>query len=125
MIDFSNAKYLKLHNVSNATYESSISPFLVPGEKIVATFQSLRDGLVFTTLRLITINVQGVTGKKKDFTSLPYNRIQAFSVETAGTFDLDSEMELWFSGMGRVKLEFTRSTDITALCALISNYALK
>lgn len=125
MIDFANASYLKLRSVSNDTYESSISPFLVPDEKILATFQSIRDGLVFTSLRLITINVQGVTGKKKDFTSLPYNRIQAFSVETAGTFDLDSEMELWFSGMGRVKLEFTRSTDIAALCSLISSHTLK
>jgi len=53
MIDFANASYLKLRSVSNDTYESSISPFLVPGEKILATFQSIRDGLVFTSLRLL------------------------------------------------------------------------
>jgi hypothetical protein len=47
-----------------------------------------------------------MSGKKRDFTSLPYSKIQAFSIETAGTFDLDSELDLWFSGLGKVRLEF-------------------
>jgi hypothetical protein len=50
------------------------------------------------------VNVQGITGKKRDFTSLPYSKIQAFSVETAGHFDLDAELDLWFSGVGNVRL---------------------
>jgi hypothetical protein len=29
-------------------------------------------------------------------TALPYSRIQAFSVETAGILDNDSELNLWF-----------------------------
>ena len=53
-----------------------------------------------------------MTGKKKDITSLPYSKIQAFSTETEGVFDMDSELEMWFSGLGKVKLEFTGSTNI-------------
>ena len=34
--------------------------------------------------------------------SLPYSHIQAYSVETAGHFDLDSELEMWFSGLDTV-----------------------
>lgn len=84
----------------------------------------MRDGVVFTTKRIIAINVQGLTGKKRDMTSLPYSRIQAFSVETAGVMDLDSELELWFSGIGKIKFEFSGKTDITEICKMISQYVL-
>ena len=124
MIDFKNASYLKLRPVSNDTFSSTISPMFVNGEEIIQTFQSVRDGIVFTTKRIFAINVQGITGKKKDFTSLPYSKIQAFSVETAGVLDLDSELELWFSGMGQVKFEFVASADVSKICRMISEKVL-
>jgi len=124
MIDFNNASFVKLRPVNDNAFEKLVAPILIAGEEIVNSFQSIRDGVVFTNKRIITINIQGLTGKKKDFTSLPYNKIQAFSVETAGAFDLDSELELWFSGMGRVKLEFIGATDVAYLCKMISQQVL-
>ena len=124
MIDFNNASLIKLRPVNDNTFEKMVAPLLISGEEIVRCFQTVRDGVVFTNKRIITINVQGITGKKKDFTSLPYNKIQAFSVETAGMFDLDSELELWFSGLGKVKLEFIGSTDVAHLCQIISSKVL-
>ena len=124
MIDFSNASFVKLRPVNDNAFEKMIVPILIDGENIVRSFQSIRDGVVFTDKRIIAINVQGITGKKKDFTSLPYNKIQAFSVETAGAFDLDSELDLWFSGMGRVRLEFIGATDVAYLCKIISEKVL-
>lgn len=120
MIDFQNADFLKLRPVGANEYANIVTPLLVSGEQIVSAFQTVRDGVVFTNRRIITINVQGVTGKKKDFTSLPYSKVQAFSVETAGFFDLDSELELWFSGLGKVRFEFSGNTDISAICRIIS-----
>jgi hypothetical protein len=79
---------------------------------------------VFTDKRLITVNIQGLRGKKKDYTSLPYNKIQAFSVETAGTFDLDAELDLWFSGLGKVRLEFKGRSDIHQIGQMIANFVL-
>ena len=124
MIDFQNASFLKLKPVSPSSFEGMISPMFIQGEQIIATFQSIRDGIVFTNKRIISINVQGLTGKKKDFTSLPYSKIQAFSVETAGALDLDSELELWFSGMGKVKFEFVSRADVPAICRMISGFVL-
>ena len=124
MIDFNNASFVKLRPVNDNAFEKMVAPLLVNGEEIVRSFQSIRDGVVFTNKRIITINIQGITGKKRDFTSLPFNRIQAFSVETAGVFDLDSELELWFSGMGCVKLEFIGATDVAYLCKIISEKVL-
>lgn len=76
--------------------------------------------VIFTNKRIITINVQGLTGKKKDYTSLPFSKLQAFSIETSGHFDLDSELTLAYSGLGTIKLEFTGSTDILEINKFIS-----
>ena len=124
MIDFENADFLKLKQVDNSTYEDRLVPLFAPGEEIVASFRTVRDGVVFTNKRVITINVQGLTGKKTDYSSLPYKKVQAFSIETSGVFDLDSELELWFSSVGRVRFEFTAGADVARICAVISQYAL-
>lgn len=123
MIDFNNAAFLKLRPVSIDDYPLA-KQILVPGENIIAAFKSIRDGVVFTDKRIIAVNVQGITGKKQDFTSLPYSKITAFSVETAGMMDLDAELDLWFSGMGKVRFEFNTQVDIVNLCKIIGSYVL-
>jgi hypothetical protein len=80
---------------------------------------------VFTNKRIIAVNVQGITGKKQDYSSLPYSKVQAFSVETAGVIDLDSELELYFSALGKVKFEFTGDSNVKAISQAIAAYALK
>ena len=122
MIDFKNAEYLKLKPVNNSEYADRITPMLVADEEILASFRAIRDGVVFTNNRIFVINIQGITGKKVDYTSLPYSKIQAFSVETAGVIDLDSELELWFSGLGRIKLEFTAKAPVAEICKMISEH---
>ncbi len=124
MIDFKNAAVLKLKPVDNGTYASVIMPMFVSGEEIIGTYRSIRDGVVFTNKRIIVVNVQGITGAKKDFTSLPYSKIQAYSVETAGVLDLDSELEIWFSGLGKVKFEFIAKANVTEICRVISERVL-
>ena len=124
MIDFKNASYLKLKPVNDSAYSEYITPMFVPGEEIIGTYQAVRDGIVFTNKRIIAINVQGITGKKKDFTSLPYSKIQAYSVETAGHFDMDSELSLWFSGLGMIKLEFVSRANVAEICKMISLHVL-
>lgn len=124
MIDFKNAEYLKLAPIKPEQGEAMVDGMLVHDERVVAAFKTIRDAVVFTNKRLIAINVQGVTGKKTDYTSLPFSKIQAFSVETAGHFDLDSELILWFSGLGQIKLEFSRNVDVKWISAFIGNVVL-
>lgn len=124
MIDFNKDSFIKLKQVENTVYEDKIKPFLVEDEQIVFTFKGIRDGVVFTDKRIIAVNSQGLTGTKKDFTSLPYRKVQAFSVETAGVVDLDSELILWFSGLGMVRFEFLRNKSIHETCKIISEYVL-
>lgn len=122
MIDFNNKSFFKLK--LNDEYQSMVPDLLVNGEKIMGSYKSMRDGVVFTDRRVIAVNVQGITGRKKDYTSLPYKNVVAYSVETAGTFDLDSELELYFSALGKVRFEFTGSTNIVAISNFISQAIL-
>ncbi|KRE63728.1 PH domain-containing protein [Nostocoides sp. Soil756] len=124
MIDFQNASYIKLGQISYSEVQGQVGPLLVDGEQGYAAFKGMRDYIVFTSKRIIAVNVQGLTGKKKDFTSLPFSKVQAFSIETAGTFDLDAELELWFSGLGKVRFEFKGNTDVAYLNKLIAHYVL-
>lgn len=124
MIDFNNSSVFKLSPSNMADLAPELTPLLVPGEELLATFKGVRDSVAFTDKRLIALNVQGITGKKRDYTSLPYSKVQAFSVETAGTLDLDAELDLWFSGLGKVRLEFKGKVDVRALSKLIASYVL-
>lgn len=125
MIDFNGSGFFaRLKQVGNNAFGDMIVDFLINDEQIIGTYQSLRDGVVFTNKRIIAINVQGITGKKKDFTSIPYSKITTFSLETAGVFDLDAELEIYMSAVGKVKFEFTGNTNIKQICKLISQYTL-
>ena len=122
MIDFKNKAIFKLKH--DKSYANLVEELLVDNEEIISSFKSMRDGVVFTSLRVIAVNVQGITGSKKDFTSLPYKSITAFSVETAGTFDLDSELEIVISTLGKIKFEFTGDSNVKEISILISNAIL-
>jgi len=122
MIDFNNKGFFKLKQ--HADYAEKVSDLLLDDERIIDSYKSMRDGVVFTSKRIIAVNVQGITGSKKDFTSLPYKNIVAYSVETSGTFDLDSELEIYFSAVGKVRFEFTGKTSLLEISKTISNYAL-
>ena len=124
MIDFKNGSLFKLSPVDADKVEGRVGPLLVDGERIVAAFKAIRDSVVFTNKRVIAINVQGIMGKKVDFTSFPYRKVQAYSIETAGTFDFDSELDLFFSGIGKVRFELKGSYDIVGLSKLIAGYIL-
>jgi hypothetical protein len=98
---------------------------LIEGEYIVAAFKTIRDSVVFTNKRVVVTNVQGLTGKKTDYTSLPYSRLQAYSVETSGHFDRDSELDLYYgAGLGQLRFELKGGYDIVGLCKIISAYIL-
>jgi len=124
VIDFQNGTYVKLGPIDPQSLAAKLESLLVQGEQVHLAFKGMRDSVVFTDKRLTSINVQGLTGKKRNYTSLPLSKIQAWSVETAGTFDLDSELELWFSGLGKVRLEFKGNVNIRHISQLIGHHVL-
>lgn len=124
MMDFATERVFRLSQVDRSEVEGQLTTLLVEGEQIFLAFKGGRDFVVFTDKRIIAVDVQGMRGSKKDYTSLPYAKITAFSVETAGTFDRDAELELWLSGLGRAKFEFKGKSDVAYMSRLIAHYVL-
>ncbi|WP_417025654.1 PH domain-containing protein [Candidatus Allofournierella excrementavium] len=124
MTDLENMLFLKLRPAADHRLADLVAPLLAEGETVLQPYQGIRDGVVFTDRRVIAVNTQGFTGKKKTFVSLPCNRIQAYSVESAGMMDLDSEMQLWFAGLGVVTFEFIAGADLASLARLIGEAVL-
>ena len=124
MIDVKNPSFVKLAEVDNATGVQMVGDFLIDEEEIFSSFKGARDMVIFTNRRVIAVNVQEITRKKKECSSLPYSKIQAFSVETAGTLDRDAELELWFRGLGKVRFEFKSQFDVKKFSTFIGKYIL-
>jgi hypothetical protein len=83
--------------VDLAEVEQDLARMLAPGEQVERAFQLIRDLMIFTGTRLILVDKQGITAKKTEFHSIPYRAITHFSIETAGHFDLESELRIWIT----------------------------
>lgn len=124
MIDFDSGSLFKLKPIDQKSMLAPISDFLVDGEEVLNVFKTVRDQLVFTNKRIIAANVQGISGKKVDYTSIPYSKIQTFSVETSGTLDLDCEIDIFISSIGKIRFEIKGGFDIVRFNKIISSYVL-
>lgn len=124
MIDFKTTIFQTLALADNDTYSDILNKILVNEEWISMTFKGYRDGIVFTDKRIIAINIQGLSGKKKDVTSIPYSKIQSFSVETNGGIDIDSELTIWIPSVGSVRFQFLAGTDVFMINRALSDFCL-
>lgn len=106
--------------------ENEFSAIICEGERIEAAFKIFRDKWIFTNRRLIMLDVQGLTGSKKEYHSLPYKSITHFLVETAGSFDLDCELQLWVSGHHQpFKKNLKKGIDVVTLQRTLAVYVCK
>ena len=112
--------------VSAEKLDEKYGHLLIQGEIVELGFSLVRDVFMFTNYRLILIDVQGVTGKKVEAKSLPYKSISRFSLETAGTFDLDAELKIWISSenIPSVSKSFNKSIDIYEVQRFLANKVL-
>lgn len=110
--------------VAECPIPQDIGQLLVEGEQPIAAYKTFRDSAIFTTKRLIVRDAQGITGKKVEIYSLPYNAINMWSSENAGRmFDFNSELELW-TRAGHIKINLGKDVDIRKLDHLISHVVL-
>lgn len=110
--------------ISDKELQQKLDGFLIDGETIEVGFKVIRDLIVFTNKRMIMIDKQGMTGKKVEYHSIPYRSVDHFAVETAGHFDLDSELKIWIKGGEQISKEFKKGTDIRSLQKVLATFVL-
>ncbi len=100
---------------------------LTDNEEIELGFKLVRDTFIFTSKRLILVDVQGITGSKIEYKSITYKSISRFSIETAGNFDLDAELKIWVSSEPQpsIKKQFNKSVNVYEVQKLLAKHVLK
>ncbi len=128
----SNASHSFLQGIAGHATDSNVQDaiknygeMLVPNEDILAAYKWVRDEVIFTSLRIIYQDVQGLTGKKKSFLSIPYSSIHKFSKESAGWMDWDAELRIWVRGESEpIKWEFKKDAAVNKIFSIISEKVL-
>lgn len=112
--------------IQKETLEKDFGKLLIPNEQIEAGFKMVRDTFIFTNKRLILVDIQGLTGSKRQYFSVSYKSISRFSVETAGHFDLDAELKIWVSGEQNpsISKKFNTKVDIYEVQKILATFIL-
>ena len=126
MINFNKNTAWNLTPINLNSIHNEVAGLMVNGERPLMAFKPIRDQLVFTNKRIISIDVQGITGKRRSFTSLPYSKVQFFAIQTPGFMELvpDSELFLHFTNGFEATFEFRGNVDIGQIGRIISEYVL-
>jgi hypothetical protein len=97
---------------------------LLEDEKCIMAFKAARDVSLFTNLRVLQIDVQGLTGAKVEYTSIPYRSVKSWAIESAGKWDSDSELTIYTRNrwhLAKFELDFRQGkTDIMQLQQMLS-----
>jgi len=117
-------------NAGSVNQEDLIKKYgqlFIDGEEIELGFKLIRDTFIFTNKRLLLINVQGITGSKTEYKSISYKSISRFSVETAGTFELDAELKIWVSSETQPSIvkQFNKSVNVYEVQKVLAYYVLR
>lgn len=111
--------------ISLSAVQQEYGPILLPGEQVLAAFKTIRDTVFLTNHRLCLVNLQGLTGRKVEVQSIPYRSIVRFSVETAGTFDLDADLKIWVSSAAApIEVKIGRNVDTPAVQRILAQGVL-
>lgn len=112
-------------DVNEEKIEKYYEKMLADGEEVIIAYKLVRDLIVLTNLRLITIDKQGLTGKKKLIISYPLFRLCRYQIENSPYFDIDSEVCIWFEGVNEpVKFKLSKGTNVFEFNKHLSTYGL-
>ncbi len=126
MVNFNKNSVFNLKPIELSEVRNEVETFLIDGEEMICAFKTVRDQVVFTNKRIISIDVQGFTGKRKSFSTLPYSTIQFFTIQTQGFIEIfpDSELFIQYANGFTAAFEFKGNVDICKIGKIISQFVL-
>lgn len=106
-------------------FHAEYKQLLIDGEIIEDAFTVNRDTFIFTNRRLILVNIQGLSGRRIEYLSIPYKKITKFSIETGASFDLDAELMIWIGGETiPIEKKFNKDVNIYDFQKILASHVL-
>jgi len=99
-------------------------PILLDNEIVNRSFRQGRDLFLFTTHRILEIDVQGIRGKKVEYKTIPMKWCRNFAIETAGHMDRDAEVYVYADVAREMKLDLSilvKKHDIYTMHEYLTN----
>lgn len=108
--------------VSASDGKAIVGPILLEGELIsYASLVGVRDMFIMTERRMIIVDKTGLSGKKMHITSIPWKNVLSWTMTTAGTIDIDSELTIHVRGNQMpLMLKFPKRTNLGSVTKMIS-----
>lgn len=123
-----------MSEVDNKKLQEKYADYLLDEEIVESGYQLIRDAVIFTNIRILFIDHQGVTGNKVSFKSIFLTQIVNVEIETAGFGIDDSELTITYlenvylkpreEKLLHLKFEFPKKTDLSPLYKCLLKIAL-
>lgn len=123
-----------MSEVDNKKLQKKYADYLLDEEIVESGYQLIRDTVMFTNIRLLFIDHQGVTDNKVSFKSIFLTQIVNVEIETAGFGIDDSELTITYlenvylkpreEKLLQLKFEFPKKTDLSPLYKRLLKIAL-
>ena len=127
MTNIENNTVFHLKPITEDEVRPEIAVLLADGEEIVGAYKTVRDQMIFTNKRIISVDVQGVTGSRVSYSTLPYSKVQFYSIQTPGLAEIvaDSELTLAFANGVNIIFEFSGKCNVLRISKIIARYLLQ
>lgn len=109
-----NRDRIKIIPVSAANIPQEYAP-LFTNENVIGCFKGVRDYVIFTDVRIVSIDVQGLTGKQKVIVAVPYSQICEITIETSGYLDVDTDLMIRTTGGTAMAYSFKNGNDVVRI----------
>ncbi len=90
-------------------------------EHVIGCYKAIRDLIIFTDIRIVSIDVQGLTGKQKVIVTIPYTHICEMTIETSGYLDIDTDLILRTTAGTAMAYSFRRGRDVIKIQSYIAH----
>lgn len=94
---------------------------LFAGEEVIGCYKGFRDLIIFTDIRIVSIDVQGITGKQKVIVTIPYTHICEMTIETAGYLDFDTDLFLRTTAGTVMAYSFKNGKDVVSIQSYVAH----
>lgn len=126
MMEFPEKPMDNLIRIKEKELCKNAQALLLETEMVIGAYKTVRDQVVFTSRRIIMVNMQGVTGTRQEIFVLPYREVLHYGIQTAGFGDplQTSQLTVCFADGHEAKFGFIGQEELFAVANAISRCIL-